>query len=267
MIDTEISNLFKVAKSRGIKPIDVLEALENNGRQIYLSIKEELLGLMVFEGIKENGDPSTYSVKKNVYQITPGSRVELWEALDRGEEQADLNIRISLKSSPNKIEGRWIVRVSTDLPSMLAIDYQDYCFLPQSLETVSDPVLPGSPTKPKRGFPKTSPISIFIDEQISNGRYDWQKAWSELRDKIADDKNTKTEDMKLHNFGEKEAIVRRTMKQTSNKLDHAIEYQEDGMPTFKTVSRQDFGRMFREALKKVGVSRRLRNNSDSIPLR
>ena len=57
------------------------------------------------------------------------------------------------------------------------------------------------------------------------------------------------------------------MKQTSKKLDYAIEYQEGDMPTFKTVSRQDFGRMFREALKKVGVSRRLRNNSDSIPLR
>jgi len=54
MADTEMNNLFKVAKSRGIKPIDVLEALENNGRQIYLSIKEELLGLMVFEGIEEN---------------------------------------------------------------------------------------------------------------------------------------------------------------------------------------------------------------------
>ena len=64
MTDTEIHNLFTVAKSRGIKPIDVLEALANNGRQIYLSIKEELLGLMVFEGIEENGDPSTYSVKK-----------------------------------------------------------------------------------------------------------------------------------------------------------------------------------------------------------
>ena len=95
-----------------------------------------------------------------------------------------------------------------------------------------------------------SPITYFIDIKIKSGEQIWQKAWSELRDKIADDKNTKTEDMKLHNFGEKEAFVRRTMKQTSNKLDHAIEYQEDGMPTFKTVSRQDFGRMFRDELKK-----------------
>ena len=54
MIDTEIHNLFKVAKSRGFKPINALEALENNGRQIYLSVKEELLGTIIFEGIKEN---------------------------------------------------------------------------------------------------------------------------------------------------------------------------------------------------------------------
>ena len=67
---------------------------------------------------------------------------------------------------------------------------------------------------------------------------------------LADKKNTKTENLKLHNFGEKDVYLRRKMKQTSKKLDHAIEYQEDGVPTFKTVSRQDFGRMFREALKK-----------------
>ena len=249
MTDTEIHNLFTVAKSKGIKPIDVLEALENNGRQIYLSIKEELLGLMVFEGIEENDDPSTYSVKKKVYPITPGSRVELWEALDRGEEQTDLNIRISWESSPNKIKDHWIVRVSADLPSMLAIDYQDYRFLPQSLKTVSDPVLPGSPTKPKRVFPKTSPISIYIDEQISNGEYEWREAWLELWGNIAENKNAKIEDMKLYSFGEKYAFLRRKMKHTSNKLDYAIEYQEDGIPTFKTVSRQSFGRMFRRSLK------------------
>ena len=95
-----------------------------------------------------------------------------------------------------------------------------------------------------------SPITYFIDIKIKSGEQIWQKAWSELRDKIADDKNTKTEDMKLHNFGGKEAFVRRTMKPTSNKLDYAIEYQEDGVPTIKTVSRQGFGRMFRKALKK-----------------
>jgi len=40
------------------------------------------------------------------------------------------------------------------------------------------------------------------------------------------------------------------MKQTSNKQVHAIEYQEDGALNFKTVTRQDFGRMFRYAKEK-----------------
>ena len=104
-------------------------------------------------------------------------------------------------------------------------------------------------TTPKRKFFKNSPISIFIDEQISNGRYEWQKAWSDLRENIADDKNTIQEDLTLRTFGEKTIFIRRTMKHTSIKLDYAIEYQEDGIPTFKTVSRQSFGRMFRRSLK------------------
>ena len=53
------------------------------------------------------------------------------------------------------------------------------------------------------------------------------------------------------------------MKQTSNKLDHAIKYQVDGALTIKTVTRQDFGRMFRDDLKKSRSRRRLRSNSDS----
>ena len=105
-------------------------------------------------------------------------------------------------------------------------------------------------TTPKRKFFKNSPISIFIDEQISNGKYEWQKVWFDLRENIADDKNTKQEDLTLRTFGEKNVLIRRTMKQTSKKLDYAIEYQEGDMPTFKTVSRQDFGRMFRDELKK-----------------
>ena len=49
--------------------------------------------------------------------------------------------------------------------------------------------------------------------------------------------------MTLHNLGEKAVYLRR-------KLDRAIEYQEDGALNVKTVTRQDFGRMFREAKKK-----------------
>ena len=54
--------------------------------------------------------------------------------------------------------------------------------------------------------------------------------------------------MKLHNFGEKDVYLRRKIEKTSNK--HSIEYYEDGALTTKTVTRQDFGRMFRDELKK-----------------
>jgi hypothetical protein len=93
-----------------------------------------------------------------------------------------------------------------------------------------------------------SPITFHILQEIKSGEQNWQKTWTEIREHIADKKNTKTENLKLHKFGEKYFYLRRKMKQTSNKLDHAIEYYEDGAPTTKTVTRQDFGRMFRDAL-------------------
>ena len=81
---------------------------------------------------------------------------------------------------------------------------------------------------------------------------------------MADMKNTKKENLTLHNLGEKDVYLwRDEMKQTSNKLDHAIKYQVDGALTTKTVTRQDFGRMFRDELKKSRSRRRLRSNSDS----
>ncbi len=157
-----------------------------------------------------------------------------WSYNDRVLRQAKLDC---IEQGKEYVELKWDALNLDD-------DFVDH--LERQLKTNTDLLTP----KPKRTFSRSSPISIFIYEQISGGRYDWQKAWSELRDKIADDKNTKTEDMQLHNFGEKEAFVRRTMMNTSNNLDYAIEYQEDGIPTFKTVSRQSFGRMFRKILKK-----------------
>jgi hypothetical protein len=94
-----------------------------------------------------------------------------------------------------------------------------------------------------------SPITYFIKEQIKSGEQEWQKAWKKLYD-MADAKNTKTEDLTLHFFVEKAVFIRQTMKQTSRKLDDAIEYQEDGARNTKTVAREDFGRIFRDALKK-----------------
>ena len=101
----------------------------------------------------------------------------------------------------------------------------------------------------KKSIGKTSPITFFIDEQIKEGEQVWQEAWIKLNN-MADMKNTKTENLTLHNLGEKDVYLWREMKQTSNKLDHAIKYQVDGALTTKTVTRQDFGRMFRDELKK-----------------
>jgi len=100
----------------------------------------------------------------------------------------------------------------------------------------------------KKSIGKTSPITFFIDEQIKEGEQVWQEAWKKLNN-MADMKNTKKENLALHNLGEKNFYLRREMKQTSKNIDHAIEYQEDGALTFKTVSRQDFGSMFRRAMK------------------
>ncbi len=100
----------------------------------------------------------------------------------------------------------------------------------------------------KKSIGKTSPITFFIDEQIKEGEEVWKEAWIKLYN-LADIKNTKKENLALHNLGEKNFYLRREMKQTSKNIDHAIEYQEDGALTFKTVSRQDFGSMFRRAMK------------------
>jgi hypothetical protein len=81
-----------------------------------------------------------------------------------------------------------------------------------------------------------SPITFFIEEQIKSGEQEWQKAWKELNN-MADMKNTKTENLTLHNFEVKDVYLwRDEMKQTSNKLDHAIKYEVDGALTIKTVT-------------------------------
>jgi len=100
----------------------------------------------------------------------------------------------------------------------------------------------------KKSIGKTSPITFFIDEQIKEGEEVWKEAWIKLYN-LADIKNTKKENLALHNLGEKNFYLRREMKQTSKNIDHAIAYQEDGALTSKTVSRQDFGSMFRRAMK------------------
>ena len=134
-----------------------------------------------------------------------------------------------------------------------ALDLEDEFVdhLERQLKTNTD-LLPSPPENKhasKKSIGKTSPITFFIDKQIKSGEQKWQKAWKKLNN-MADMKNTKKENLTLHNFGEKDFYLRRAMKQTSKKPDHAIEYHEDGAFTTKTVTRQDFGSMFRVELKK-----------------
>ena len=154
----------------------------------------------------------------------------LWEALDVEDEFVD-HLERQLK---------------TDTDLLTSTPENKHPSVAESFDTPENEIFENSG---KKSIGKTSPITFFIDEQIKEGEQVWQEAWIRLNN-MADMKNTKTENLTLHNFGEKDVYLRREMKQTSNKLDHAIKYKEDGALTTKTVTRQDFGRMFRDELKK-----------------
>ena len=154
----------------------------------------------------------------------------LWEALDVEDEFVD-HLERQLK---------------TDTDLLTSTPENKHPSVAESFDTPENDIFENSGEK---SIGKTSPITFFIDEQIKEGEQVWQEAWIKLNN-MADMKNTKTENLTLHNFGEKDVYLRREMKQTSNKLDHAIKYKEDGALTTKTVTRQDFGRMFRDELKK-----------------
>jgi len=88
-----------------------------------------------------------------------------------------------------------------------ALDLEDEFVdhLERQLKTNTD-LLPSPPENKhasKKSIGKTSPITFFIDKQIKSGEQKWQKAWKKLNN-MADMKNTKTENLTLHNFGEKD---------------------------------------------------------------
>jgi len=241
---SEYLNLEDVAIQRGETPFTLARLLTKKECKLYLNFgggKERLL-CITEKMIK--GYYHLFQGKKGVYPMTLTSQHECVQRLSNNNfDLSGLSFmvgedEIRLKSVDDEDRSVCVAVLTEDVEK----------FPPPS--QLKDTFVTSTITTPKRKILKNSPISIFIDEQISNGRYEWQKAWKELRENIADDKNTKTEDMKLHTFGEKAAFIRRTMKHTSNKFDYAIEYQEDGVPTIKTVAKQDFGRMFRDALKK-----------------
>ena len=241
---SEYLNLEDVAIQRGETPFTLARLLTKKECKLYLNFgggKERLL-CITEKMIK--GYYHLFQGKKGVYPMTLTSQHECVQRLSNNNfDLSGLSFmvgedEIRLKSVDDEDRSVCVVVLTEDVEK-----------LPPPSQ-IKDTFVTSTITTPKRKILKNSPISIFIDEQISNGRYEWQKAWKELREKIADDKNTKTEDLKPHTFGEKAAFIRRTTKHTSNKLELAIEYQEDGIPAFKTMGRQSFGRMFRKALKK-----------------
>ena len=99
-----------------------------------------------------------------------------WSYNDRVLRQAKLDC---IEQGKEYVELKWDA-------SNLDDDFVDH--LERQLKTNTDLLTP----KPKRNFSRISPISIYIDEQISNGEDDWKKAWTEISEKIAEKKNTKT---------------------------------------------------------------------------
>ena len=241
---SEYLNLEDVAIQRGETPFTLARLLTKKECKLYLNFgggKERLL-CITEKMIK--GYYHLFQGKKGVYPMTLTSQHECVQRLSNNNfDLSGLSFmvgedEIRLKSVDDEDRSVCVVVLTEDVEK-----------LPPPSQ-IKDTFVTSTITPHKRKILKNSPISIFIDEQISNGTYEWQKAWSELWGNIAQNKNTKIEDLKLYSFGEKDAFVRRNLKYTSNKLDLAIEYQEDSIPTFKTVTRQSFGRMFRRSLKK-----------------
>ena len=237
-------NIDDIAQARGETTFKVARLLTRKECKLYLCFgggKEKLL--CITEQMID-GYYHLFQGKKGDYPMTLKSQHECVQRLSNNNfDLSGLSFMVGkdelrLKSVDGEDRSVYVGAKNSDI---------DLLPPPSQIEGTSEA---STTTTPKRKFFKNSPISIFIDEQISDGSYKWQEAWSELWGNIAENKNANIEDMKLHTFGEKEAFIKRTMKHTSNKLDHAIEYEEDGIPTFKTLSRQSFGRMFRRALKK-----------------
>jgi len=238
-------NLEEVALQRGEDIFNVSRILTKNGSKLFLNFVGDNEFILCITDKMIEGHHHLFQVKKGTYPMTLKSQHECVQRLSNANyDLSDLSFMV------NKDEIRLKSVDDEDRSVTVVIYTEDVAKLPPRLHQIEGAIEAGNKSTHKRKFFKISPISIFIDEQISNGKIEWQKVWSELREKIADDKNKQIEEMNLHTFGEKSLFIRRSIKQTSIKLDHAIEYQEDGIPTFKTVSRQSFGRMFRKALKK-----------------
>ena len=214
----EYLNLKDVAVKRGENSGLLARKLVANGNCLYLwfdnNRKHEAKMLFPEVSNKE----MDYEFDQGTYPLTQGSTEALIKILNRGDNNTEgLEILIESDDGFNGFVKYQVRLTKEDERVCVVVDSEDVAKLPppSQIEGTSET---SNSTAPKRNFLKISPISIFIEEQISNGIYEWQEAWSELWGNIAENKNKKIEDMKLHRFGEKEAFIKRAMKHTSNKL-------------------------------------------------
>ena len=180
--------MYKEAESRGITPLDILEALHVNGRKIYLCFAEDQLGTMDFgNSAQEDDEPYEFQIHGDMlgegiaYPITPESRVELANALGKGNEPEELKV----------VEGIYTIKVKVDLPSNLVINYNDFQFLPPPFGYKPTPVTV-YPAPPENNFfekfekiyisNKRKPHSAFVVVAKTMMKIKRGEAWKELVD-------------------------------------------------------------------------------------
>ena len=158
----EYNNLYKEAESRGITPLDILEALHVNDRKIYLCFAEDQLGTMDFgNSAQEDDEPYEFQIhgdmlgEARAYPITPESRVELANALGKGNKPEELKV----------VEGIYTIKFKVDLRSNLVINYNDFQFLPPPPSGYKPTPVKVYPAPPENNF-----FEKFEKIYISNKR-------------------------------------------------------------------------------------------------
>ena len=190
MNESELHNLFGVAESRGMDPLAVVESLYINGRQIYLHFAEEQMGIMVFDVAEESEELIEYRISAGkVYPLTPDSRVELADALNKNLEKKELKIRVAWEDAKSKVLGHYYIKVTVDLKSELVVDYEDFRFIhpPSAYQTAPESMYPVPPEKkyfekfediviPRKRKPHTAYVVVAKTMM----KIDRGAAWNEL---------------------------------------------------------------------------------------
>ncbi len=186
MIDTELHNLFEVAKSRGIKPEEAVEFLISNGCQIYTSFKKNISGEIVFEGFKKIDEPSSYRIQPGKkYPLTPDSRIDLISALNKKKDNEELKVRINWEESKNKnSHGYYIVKLRVNLMSSIVVFYEDTRFLPP-LSSIGIKISSSDKTSPAKFFSDEFFHQLVLRTMRKDGK-DWNTVKRNLRNNTLD---------------------------------------------------------------------------------